>query len=99
MTSCYDQDTYDVWQVLGTTVTLSDRSVSASQESSDRAAHNVATPEDDSMAAGNGNTSMVQKLDDARGRAGREQRFACPRGQVPDIVCVEPAKSTPSTAS
>lgn len=70
-------------------MTLGDGSVPASQEGGDRATNDIATTEDDCMTSRDGNACVVKKLDDARRGTGREERFACTRGQMTDIVCVK----------
>ena len=70
-------------------MTLSDSSIAAPEHSGNRASDNIATAEDDCIRTGNLDTGVVQKLDDARGGARREERLRGTRRQVSDVVCVE----------
>ena len=81
--------THNVRQVLGATVTLGHCGVSTSEEGGDWAADDVAATEDDGVAASDGDACVVEKLDDACRGAGREERFACTRGEMTDVVRVE----------
>ena len=71
---------------------LSDSSIAAPEHSSDRASDDIAATEDDNIGTGNLDTGVVQKLDDTRGGARREERLRGARRQVTDVVCVEPVR-------
>jgi hypothetical protein len=59
-----NQVSYDIFHILGTTVTLRDSGVSVFQHRCDGATHNIAPTEDNGVGSGEGYTGGFQKPDD-----------------------------------